>query len=194
MPAFAPPIRRCGRSFWRRRRFLRRVFDAVREYLSGAISGLIFLMRRTDEGVENQGEDALHLVEIEDELSTKAEQCPLFGPVGRQVCGQSHELLGIELWWLPTVDDSGGDVGREPGEAEQGVDVSGRDPFIAGDVVNSECRVLSKASLDAVSASDDPQEAHIDRSAVTGIIDQHFHLAADALELGRRHQGHDLIG
>ena len=61
----------------------RRVFDAVREYLSGAISGLIFLIRRMDEGVENQGEDALHLYEIEDELSTKAEQCPLFGPVGR---------------------------------------------------------------------------------------------------------------
>ena len=75
----------------------RRVLDAVREYLSGAISGLNVLVRRTDEGVGSQGEDALHRAEIEDDLSTKAEQCPLFGPVGWQVRGQSHELLGIEL-------------------------------------------------------------------------------------------------
>jgi hypothetical protein len=68
-------------------------------------------------------------------FSTKAEQCPLFGPVSWQMRGQSHEFLGAELRWLPTVDDRGSDVWCEPGEAEQRVDVSGRDPLLARDVV-----------------------------------------------------------
>ena len=118
MPAFTPPIRRTVDRFGSGDVLSRRVFDAVREYLSGALSGLNFLVPRTDEGVGTQGEDALHFAKIEDELSTKAEQCPLFGPVGGQVCGQSHELLGSELWGLATVDDRGGDVGCEPGKAQ----------------------------------------------------------------------------
>jgi hypothetical protein len=44
-------------------------------------------------------------------------------PIGRQMCGQSHELLGVELQWLLTVDN-------------RGVDVSDRGSFLAGDVVN----------------------------------------------------------
>jgi hypothetical protein len=51
---------------------------------------------------------------IENTFSTQAEERSLFGPVGWQMCDQSHELLGIELQWLPTVDDRSGDVGREP--------------------------------------------------------------------------------
>jgi hypothetical protein len=45
----------------------------------------------------------------------------MFGPVGWQMCGQSHEFLGIELSRLPTVDDRVGDIRCEPGEAEQRV-------------------------------------------------------------------------
>ena len=51
MPEFAPPIRRAGDRFGSGDVLSRRVFDAVREYLSGALSGLNFLVRRTDEGV-----------------------------------------------------------------------------------------------------------------------------------------------
>ena len=42
MPEFAPPIRRAGEPFGGGDVLSRRVFDAVREYLSGAISRLIF--------------------------------------------------------------------------------------------------------------------------------------------------------
>jgi hypothetical protein len=127
-------------------------------------------------------------------FSTKAKQYALLGPVSRQMCGQSHECLGIELWRLPTVDDRSGDIRCEPGEAEQSVDVSGRDPLLARDVVHGEVRVLGEAPLNVVSPRDNSQEAHVDRSSVTGIIDQHFHFAAGALELCRRRQGYDIIG
>jgi hypothetical protein len=86
-----------------------------------------------DAAPETKSERSIH--GIKETLSTKAEQCSLFGPVGRQMCGQSAEFLDIELWWLPTIDDCGGDVRCEPGEAEQRVDVSGRDPLLARDVV-----------------------------------------------------------
>jgi hypothetical protein len=52
---------------------------------------------------------------IENTFSTKAEECSLFGPVGRKMCDQPHELLGIELQWLLTVDDRSGDSGASQG-------------------------------------------------------------------------------
>jgi hypothetical protein len=166
----------------------RRLFDTVREYLSAAISWLNFSREVLAMASETK------MTVRRDTFSTKAEECSLFSPVGRKMCGQPHELLGIELWWLPTIDDCSGDVRREPRQAQQGVDVSGRDSFLACDVVNSEPRVLSKASLEVVSATDNSQQAHVDGSAVTGIVYQHFHFAADTLEPDRRHQGHDVIG
>src|ERR1700722_9535781 len=131
---------------------------------------------------------------IELTLSTKAKQCSLFGPVGWQMSGQSHEFLGIELWRVSNVEDRGGDIRCEPREAEQRVDIGGRDLLLVRNVVHGKSRVLGEACLDVVSPRDNSQEVHVDRSSVAGIIDQHFHFATSALELYRRCQGYGLFG
>ena len=60
------------------------------------------------------------------QFSAKAEQCSLLGPVGWQPRRQPHQFLGVELWRLPAVDDGRGDVRREPGKAQQDIDVGCR--------------------------------------------------------------------
>ena len=100
--------------------FSRGLADSGSEYLAAGIPWLTFnaLNRRCRVGSDD--DCALQVTETDDLFSTKAEQCSLLSPVGRQMCCQPHQFLGIELRRLPTIDDRGGDVGCEPRKAQQG--------------------------------------------------------------------------
>src|SRR6202044_1307941 len=74
----------------------------------------------------------------------------------------------IEWLWMPTIDNSSGDVRSEPGKTQEGVDVGCRHSLLASDVMHGQFGVLNEASLDIVSASDNPQQARIDCRLVIG--------------------------
>ena len=60
--------------------------------------------------------------------------------------------------------------------------------------MHGQLRVLNEPCLDIVSASDNPKQARIGCGIITGILDQHFHFATDALQPHRCRQCQDLIG
>ena len=51
---------------------------------------------------------------------------------------------------MSAVDDSRGDVRRQPGKAQEGVDVGGGDSFRARDVMHGQLRVLNEPTLTRV--------------------------------------------
>jgi hypothetical protein len=56
-----------------------------------------------------------------DLFSAKAEELSLFNPAGRQPRRQAHQCLGGEVRWFSAIDDGRGDVGRQPGKAQEGI-------------------------------------------------------------------------
>ena len=85
----------------------------VREYLSAAIPWLTF--QAFDRRCETETTALCIAIRERARLfSPRSEQCPLFGPVGRQMSRQAHQFLGAELWRMLAVDDRSGDVRREP--------------------------------------------------------------------------------
>ena len=54
--------------------------------------------------------------------------------------------------------------------------------------------VLAQASLDVVRAGNDSEQAGISRRLVVGILDQHTHFAAGALQTCRHCQRQPIIG
>ena len=124
---------------------------------------------------------------IAEQIFSESRAASLLGPVGRQLRRQAHQLLGVELWRLPAVDDRGGDVRRQPGRRSR-YRVGCRDALFACDSCTVRVVFSSEASLDIVSARDNPQQAQSAALLVIRVLDQHFHFAADAFQLGRRRQ------
>jgi hypothetical protein len=60
---------------------------------------------------------------IGDLFSAKAEELPLFSPAGRQPRRQAHQCLGGELRRFSAINDGRGDVGRQPGKTQEGIEV-----------------------------------------------------------------------
>ena len=83
------------------------------------------------------------------------------GPVGRKLRSQPHQALGIELWWLPTVDDRRGDIRREPAQAQYDIKVVRCNSLLVSDVMHGQGCVFGEAPLNVIGARDDSQEAHI---------------------------------
>jgi len=127
-------------------------------------------------------------------FSVKSEQGSLLSPVSRQPRCSLHQRRGLELPRLPTVDDRRDDVGGQPGQPEERVDVGSRHSFLAGDVLNGQFGILTQASLDVMRASDNSQQARIGYRLVIGVLDQHSHFTTHALEACWRHQRQDIIG
>jgi hypothetical protein len=90
----------------------------------------------------------------------------LFSPVGRKVRSHPHQFLRIEVQWLLAVDDCCGDVRCEPAQAQQDIDVAGRNALFACDVMDGELRIFSKSRVDVMGACDDPQKTHVGVSVV----------------------------
>ena len=81
-------------------------------------------------------------------FSAEAEELSLFSPVGRQPRRQAHQCLGGELRRLSAIDDGRGDVGRQPGKTQKGVEVGCRHALLASDIVYGQLGVLDQARLD----------------------------------------------
>src|SRR5262245_61498368 len=64
-------------------------------------------------------------------FSVKSEQPTLLSPVGWQARRPPHQCHGVELVRLATVDNSRGDVRRQLGKTQEGIDVSRRHPLLA---------------------------------------------------------------
>src|ERR1019366_2912083 len=56
----------------------------------------------------------------------KAEQLPLFCPIRRQPWREADQCLSCELQRLSAVDNGRGDVGRQPGKTQKGIEIGGR--------------------------------------------------------------------
>jgi hypothetical protein len=87
---------------------------------------------------------------------SESEQRALFSPVGREPLGLAHQRLSIELVRLATIDNGGGDIGCQPGQPQQIINVGGGHTLLARDVVYGQIGILNQASLDIVRASDKP--------------------------------------
>src|SRR5450755_1047774 len=70
-------------------------------------------------------------------------------------------FMALSCGGCRAIDDSRGDIRRQPGKAQEGVDVGGGDPFSARNVMHGQLRVLNEPCLDVVSASDNPKQARI---------------------------------
>jgi hypothetical protein len=126
--------------------------------------------------------------------SVKAKQCALLHPVTRQPCGQPHQFFCTELLRLPPVDDCHGDVGREPGEAQESIDVGGGHALLAYDVMHAEFGVLSEPRQNVVGSGNDPQQAWVSCGLVIVSSDKQFYFAADAAKPGACRQGVNVVG
>jgi len=87
-----------------------------------------------------------------------------------------------------------GDVGRQPGKTQKGIEVGGRHALLASDMMHGQLGVLDQARLDVVGARKDPEQARIGGRLVIGILDQHAHFATDALQAYRHRQPQEVIG
>src|SRR5450759_2975970 len=56
----------------------------------------------------------------------EAEQLPLFCPIRRQPWREADQCLSCELQRLSAVDNGRGDVGRQPGKTQKGIEIGGR--------------------------------------------------------------------
>jgi hypothetical protein len=92
---------------------------------------------------------------IDDLFSAKAEELSLFSPAGRQPRRQAHQCLGGELRRFSAIDDSRGDVGRQPGKTQEGIEVGCRHLLLASYIMHAQLGVLDQTRLDVVSARDD---------------------------------------
>jgi len=122
------------------------------------------------------------LIRIDDLFLAETEQFPLFSPAGREPRRQTHQCLGGELRRFSAIDDGRGDVGCQPGKTQKGIEVGCRHAFLASDVMHAELGVMDQARLDVVRARKDSEQARIGCHLVIGILDQHSHFAADALQ------------
>lgn len=107
----------------------------------------------------------------------KAEQRALCGPIGGKLSSQSHQAHGLELLWLPAVDDRCGYVRREPAQAEQGIQVARCNAILASNVTHSERWVLGEAPMSIVSARTTPRTLISSDRSSSVILDQQFHFA-----------------
>ena|SRR5262245_10480818 len=84
---------------------------------------------------------------------SESEQRALLSPIGGEPRGLAHQRFGVELLRLATVDNCGGDVGCQPGQPQENIDVGGGHTLLARDVVYGQVGILTQASLDIVRAS-----------------------------------------
>ena len=82
-----------------------------------------------------------------------------------------------------------GDVGRQPGKPQEGVEIGCRHVLFLSDIVDAELGVLDQAGLDVVRPGKDSEQARIGRRLVIGILDQHAHFAPGPLQACRHSQG-----
>jgi hypothetical protein len=76
-----------------------------------------------------RGDDGSELAAAEKPLlgvDCETEQLPLFSPAGRQPRRQAHQCLGGEVRRFSAIDDGRGDVGRQPGKTQEGIEVGCR--------------------------------------------------------------------
>jgi hypothetical protein len=92
---------------------------------------------------------------IDDLFSAEAEELSLFSPVSRQPRRQAHQSLGGELRRFSAIDDGRGDVGRQPGKTQEGIEVGCRHVLFASDIMHGQLGVLDQARLDVVSDRND---------------------------------------
>ncbi len=77
--------------------------------------------------------------------------------------GLAHQRFGAELVRVATIDNCGGDIGCQPGQPQESIDVGGGHTLLARDVVYGQLGILNQASLDIVRASDNPEQPRIGR-------------------------------
>ena len=111
---------------------------------------------------------------IDDLFLAKAEELSLFSPAGRQPRRQTHQCLGGELRRFSAIDDGRGDVGRQPGKTQEGIEVGCRHLLFASDIMHGQLGVLDQTRLDVVSARNDSEQAGIGGCLVIGILDPNF--------------------
>src|SRR6266511_2084693 len=97
---------------------------------------------------------------------SESEQRALLSPIGGKPRGLAHQRFGVELLRLATVDNCRGDVGCQPGQPQESIDVGGGHTLLARDAVYRQVGILTQASLDIVCAGDNPEEARISRGLV----------------------------
>src|SRR3984893_10736991 len=117
------------------------------ENLSGAISWLTFFAGGSADVRRSRSDWRRELAE-----PTKAEELSLFSPAGRQARRQTHQCLGGELRRFSAIDDGRGDVGRQPGKTQEGIEVGCRHLLFASDIMHAQLGVLVQTRLDVVSA------------------------------------------
>src|SRR6202035_1142243 len=76
---------------------------------------------------------------IDDLFSAEAEELSLFSPVSRQPRRQAHQCLGGELRRFSAINNGRGDVGRQPGKTQEGIDVGCRHALLVSDVMPYSC-------------------------------------------------------
>ena len=147
----------------------------------GADGGLLWLLSLAESlpnGMISSGRKALRVQRIFLTLrsATFAEKCssgsrgacavrPSRPAAGRQ----AHQCLGGELRRLAAVDDGRDDVGREPGEAQDHIEMRRRQASPRERCHARELGVLDQPRLDVVGAGEDPEQARIGRRRIVGV-------------------------
>ena len=73
-----------------------------------------------------------------DLFSAEAEELSLLGPVGRRPRRLAHQCLDGELRGLSAIDDGRGNVGRQPGKPQEGIEVGCRHLLLVSDVMDAQ--------------------------------------------------------
>jgi hypothetical protein len=111
----------------------------------------------------------------------KSKQLALFGPVSWDFEREAYQLLCGELGPGLAADDGGDNVGSQQGQTQQAGNVTRRNALLAGDGVQGQVSALHQACVDIVCRA-----MILSRpgwlTLVVGVLHQHSHLAADALE------------
>jgi hypothetical protein len=151
-----------------------------RESLSGGIWGSTFCgggsSKRTLRGAQRPVVPCLSF--------SKSKQLSLFGPIDGYLERQSHQLLRRELRWVLAIDDGSDDIGCERRKAQKARQVADGKSLVAGYSRHSQIGVLHQPSLKVMRSSDDPEQSGIGCRLVIGVLDEHSHLTAYALQSG----------
>ena len=134
------------------------------ENLSGAISWFTFWLQSSEHDASEErlrGRACVNRPCHAKDFS-ESEQHALLGPVGRKPRGLAHQRFGVELLRLASIDNCRGDVGCQPGQPQESIDVGGGHVLLARDVVHRPLGILTEACLYIVCTSDNPEHARID--------------------------------
>ena len=153
----------CIRCTYCRDLSFRNLTDNAGGYLSAGKSQLTLCVSNLRCAVENDADGALRL-EIRRSVSGKAEQTPLLRPVGGEMRGQPQQFRRRKFLRLPAIDDRRGDIGCEPGQAQQRVKVCRAQASRSRDVTHIEFRVSREPCLEFMGASNKFQQARIEHS------------------------------